>query len=1408
MYTDFLFETSWEVCNKVGGIHTVLSTKANTLIKDLDDNYILIGPDICRSVEGNAEFMEDNSLYKGFKTYVQKKGLHIKIGRWKIIGKPVVFLVDFSQLFQQKDDIFSQYWERYKLDSLSGQWDYIEPMLFGYAAGKVIECYYEYYIASKHKVVAHFHEWMTGSGILYLKEHCPQIATAFTTHATVLGRCIAGNELPLYGNTVHYEPSIVAANFGVVAKQSLEQIAAQQCDAFSTVSQITNKECEQFLGRTADRITPNGFEEKLIYNTETYRTLKAEVRAKIIKVLETLLNQRIAENAMLVLNSGRYEFHNKGIDVFIDALGVLNNNPDLEREIVAVIAVPAHHTEPDSSLSPLPMQADYDKPTDQRYTSHNLYDYNHDPIINHIKKNNLLNSTTDKVKVLYIPSYLNGDDGVINYPYFDFLTAFDASVFPSYYEPWGYTPMESIAFGIPTLTTSLAGFGVWLANKVQDYKGPLATIVRTDSNYSSVVKEIANRLLYGSKMEKNIYNNLRKAAYNISRETMWNKFITHYHNLYSDALTKSKERINLYNDKIPYIEKNPISLSQGEKSKWRKMFIRPILPKNLEGLQRLATNFWWSWNGCAIALFESIDPLLFENCQRDPNKMLAMLSAQKIDKLATNGKFLESLNCVVRKFDAYMKEEKDPHSYCVAYFSMEFGIHDSLKIYSGGLGMLAGDYLKQAGDSNKNMVGVGLLYRNGYFLQHITKEGEQISQYVSQKFSQLPLKMIRNAQGQWLKVSVAFPGRVVYAKVWLCEVGRIPLYLLDTDIEDNNEQDRKITGELYGGNSETRLQQEILLGIGGVRALEALGIKPNIYHSNEGHSAFLALERLKILVTEHKMATDEATEIIRSSTLYTTHTAVPAGHDSFDEDLMRVYFYHFCDIIKISWDEFMAFGRFNPKNKNEKFSMSVLATTFSQEVNGVSKIHETVSREMFSPLFPGYFPEELFIKHVTNGVHLPSWIANSWMKLYTETFGDDFLSNQSNEKNWFKIHHISDEKIWETHLHQKKQLIKYIEQRLKKEFLARAEDPKVWIETTENINPNALTIGFARRFATYKRANLLFTNPDRLSRIVNNPKKPVQFIFAGKAHPNDQAGKDLIKEIIKISKQPEFIGKIIFLENYDINLAKYLVHGVDLWLNTPKRPLEASGTSGQKATMNGVLNFSILDGWWAEGYRKGAGWALPEEYTYENQDFQNALDAETIYAFLEDEIIPAFYDYNVGKIPQKWTAYIKNAISGIAPHYTMERQLNDYYSLFYNKMNARHQMLLANNSQILKDIVAWKRKIKRAWDTIELIDIQYPDTEVDTINLGEEFSFKVVLQLSGINASDIGVEALFSKTINGKAKLLKTIQLDIAEENEGRVTYSKTSRAIMSGVYDFAFRIYPKHDHLPHRQDFPLLKWV
>ena len=650
---------------------------------------------------------------------------------------------------------------------------------------------------------------------------------------------------------------------------------------------------------------------------------------------------------------------------------------------------------------------------------------------------------------------------------------------------------------------------------------------------------------------------------------------------------------------------------------WKEVTIKSTLPAELKCLDELAHNMWWAWNYEARDMWKSLDKDLYEEVGHNPVMLLDRLSYERKEAIVKDKAIMERVKAVYKKFREYMDVAPDATRPSVAYFCMEYGINQVVKIYSGGLGMLAGDYMKEASDSNVNMCGVGFLYRYGYFKQTLSMDGQQIAQYDAQNFNSLPVERVLDENGQPLVVDVPYMNYQVHAYVWVMNVGRIKLYLLDTDNELNSEFDKPITHALYGGDNENRLKQEILLGIGGMLTLKKLGIMKDIYHCNEGHAALCNLQRLIDYINEG-MSFNEALELVRASSLYTVHTPVPAGHDYFDESLFGKYMGGYPQMLGISWDEFIGMGRTNPDDHSERFCMSTFACNTCQEVNGVSKLHGWVSQRMFAPIWKGYYPEESHVGYVTNGVHFPTWTATEWRKVYDKYFDKTFLSDQSNESIWHSIYNVPDAEIWETRMALKKKLVDYIREKFAATWLKNQGDPSRVVTLLESITPNALYIGFCRRFATYKRAHLLFTDLERLSKIVNNPERPVKFIFSGKAHPADGAGQGLIKRIFEISQRPEFLGKIIFLEDYDMELARRLVSGVDIWMNTPTRPLEASGTSGEKAEMNGVVNLSVLDGWWVEGYRQGAGWALKQERTYPNQGYQDQLDAATIYSLLEN----------------------------------------------------------------------------------------------------------------------------------------------------------------------------------------------
>jgi glycogen phosphorylase len=843
--------------------------------------------------------------------------------------------------------------------------------------------------------------------------------------------------------------------------------------------------------------------------------------------------------------------------------------------------------------------------------------------------------------------------------------------------------------------------------------------------------------------------------------------------------------------------------------KLKKLFIENKLPKGLEKLEILAGNLWWSWDREATHFFSSIQPGRWEQVNYNPLAIINDLSSGACQKLLDDKEFLKKLNRIYDRFEAYINQPIDDTRPSVTYFSMEYGLHISLRLYSGGLGVLAGDFLKEASDCSVNMVAVGLLYRYGYFQQTISLHGDQINEYPPQKFTELPLSPVRDAHGDWIKISIRLRGREVFAKVWQLNVGRIPLYLLDADIDENSWEDRALTHQLYGGDNEHRLKQEILLGIGGIRALKAMGIQTNLYHCNEGHAAFMGLERIKGLMDAEGLSFDVGQQIVRSSSLFTTHTPVPAGHDHFEEGLLKEYFEDYVKQLEIEWDQFTQLGKEDNQNTAEDFSMSHLAIRLSGMVNGVSKLHGQVSRDMFKTLYPGYSSDEIHIGHVTNSVHLPTWIAPEWLDLYDETFGSEFRKNQSDRNLWYRINDVQSARIYSIRKKLRTRLLDKVVIQMKEDLLKRGESPSSIFQVIKGINPNALVIGFARRFATYKRAHLLFTNLERLSKIVNHPDRPVIFLFSGKAHPADKGGQALIKNIVEISRRPEFQGKIIFLEGYNMELAKYLVQGVDIWLNTPTRPLEASGTSGMKATINGVLNFSVLDGWWAEGYIPEGGWSLPMERTYKDQSLQDQLDAELIYNMFETEIIPNFFESNDQGISEKWVGFIKKNIAEIAPNFTMKRMLDDYYAQYYHPLYQSAQKMNTNNFLGAFELADWKQKLKDKWSGLRRTDIRLMDTENESLILGEPFSVSLEIFLNGLEARDISVEVLMFRRIDDhKMELKLSRQLNLEREDNGTAVFACEISPEISGVLEYGFRIHPSHPLLQHKQEIELVKWV
>ena len=840
---------------------------------------------------------------------------------------------------------------------------------------------------------------------------------------------------------------------------------------------------------------------------------------------------------------------------------------------------------------------------------------------------------------------------------------------------------------------------------------------------------------------------------------------------------------------------------------WKDLTVKSSLPEELKCLDEIAHNMWWVWNYEARDLFRDLDPELYHEVKHNPVMLLERLSFARKEQIVKDKALMKRIKSVYDLFRKYIDVEPDKKRPSVAYFCMEYGIHSALKIYSGGLGMLAGDYVKEASDSNVDMCAVGFLYRFGYFTQSLSMEGQQVANYEAQNFSHLPIERQLDKDGNPMVIDVPYTNYQVHAYVWRVNVGRVKLYLLDTDNEMNSEFDKPITHSLYGGDWENRLKQEILLGIGGMLLLKKLGIKKDIYHCNEGHAALCNLQRLCDYIDEG-MTFNQALELVRASGLYTVHTPVPAGHDYFDEGLFGKYMGGYPQKLGISWDEFIGMGRINPNDHSERFCMSTFACNTCQEVNGVSMLHGWVSQKMFAPIWAGYYPEENHVGYVTNGVHFPTWCATEWRKVYAKYFDAKHMSDQSNEEIWHGIYNCPDEEVWATRMALKNKLFEYIKEQFREKWLKNQGDPSRVVSLLEGMNPNALVIGFCRRFATYKRAHLLFTNLERLSKIVNDPEHPVIFLFAGKAHPADGAGQGLIQHIYEISQRDEFLGKIIFLEDYDFLLARRLVSGVDIWMNTPTRPLEASGTSGEKAEMNGVVNLSVKDGWWLEGYREGAGWALTEKRTYQNQGYQDNLDAATIYHLLENEIIPLYYDKDKKTgLSKGWVKVIKNSIAQIAPHYTMKRQLDDYYEKFYNKQAKRFKALSKDNNKLAKELAQWKETVAERWDAIRVVSAEwnYPAAGIET---AQKYTIRYVIDEQGLEDAVALEKVNVHINKEGEERIFSIEPLKMVGHEGNNYIFEATLAPQQAGQFKSAIRMYPKHKDLPHRQDFCYIKWL
>jgi len=863
----------------------------------------------------------------------------------------------------------------------------------------------------------------------------------------------------------------------------------------------------------------------------------------------------------------------------------------------------------------------------------------------------------------------------------------------------------------------------------------------------------------------------------------------------------------------------PVAGAANEENMTRPIFtyaVAPSLPREMDCLREISYNLLWSWDHELLELFMHLDPDLWEKTNHNPVQMIGRIRQEVLNAALRDDGFMAQLeraaehsrNYLNNRATWFQRTYNGSERQSIAYFSAEFGVTECMATYSGGLGLLAGDHLRAASDLGVPIVGIGLLYQRGYFRQYLNVDGWQQERYPENDFYTMPLRRERGADGQPLKISVEYPGRKVQAQIWRAQVGRVPLYLMDTVIPENTPEDQGITDQLYGGDREVRIRQEILLGIGGHRVLRAVGLEPPVCHMNEGHSAFMALERCRLLMSEHGMSFAAAREATIAGTVFTTHTPVPSGNDYFSPGLVEKYFAGFAAALGLSMREFLALGRQNAANDLEDFCMTILALRMSGHSNGVSRLHGLISRRMWQNVWPGLTAEEVPIGSITNGVHAPTWVSRDMAGLFTRYLGPRWREDPADHALWSRIHHIPDEELWRTHERRRERLVAFARQRLRAQLESVGAPPAEMAQADEILDPEALTLGFARRFATYKRATLLLRNPERLVRILSDPERPVQLIFAGKAHPLDSAGKELIRQISHFARRPEVRRRMVFLEDYDITVARYLVQGVDVWLNTPRRPMEASGTSGMKAALNGVLNLSILDGWWDEAYTPETGWAIGRGEEYGDEKYQDEVESNALYELLEKEVVPLFFSRSGNGLPRAWIAKMKASMRAHGPQFNAKRMVREYVEEFYLPSQERYLGMAGNGYQRARELASWKDRLHVRWHEIRILEVKgdvHPDFRV-----GDEFQVHARVKLPGLNPDEVTVE-LYQGPLDARGNITnpRIVAMSANGNHNGDIhEFHGTVEPETSGRHGYTVRVLPRNPDLIAPQREGLVLWT
>jgi len=1404
----FLYNVSWEVCHRIGGVHTVLETAAPHLTASYGKHLLYVGPDLWSARGMQETFVEDRTA-PPLAHLAAERGVPVRFGHCDMEGEPRVALVDFGRLLERKNAILGELWDDYGVDSIHADWDTVERMLFGYAAGILIELHYRVAVRPRGlRAVAHFHQWQSAAGILRLDSTTPEIGTVLTPHGTALGRALSTSGVRVDRSLTSIDPEEAAKDEGVEAQHTLEKIAARRARVLTTVSEHSAEEAQHLLGRKPDLVTPNGYRGPTAIDDDRRKAVRDELLTRAERFLGTKLDH---ETTQIALTAARYEYRTKGLDLIINALGRLvaaEESP--KRKLLLIIAVAATQTGPRPEvLARLASDKLAGKPCGR--STHNLAHPEDDQILIGCNAANLRNEPDDAAYVMFVPIRLDGNDPVIPFTYDEVIRASDVTFFPSLYEPWGYTPVESLAAGVPTVTTDLTGFGRYLLEREdEEHRGvlvlPLASASEDD------VDALLDRALTSFLDTDDVrLEQIRADSVAVLERVRWEHLIGKTLAAHEMALARAGEaRVAALSPSLAGRGRRSV-ISLPPKSAARphlhSFSVAAEVPAKLRRMVALARNLWWAWHPEAQALFEELDPEAYRAMGGNPVALLASLSQPTIAAASANADYIARCTTVLADFDRYLEREAQPID-AIAYFSAEFALHECLPIYSGGLGVLAGDHLKSASDLRVPLTAVGLRYADGYFTQRIGRDGRQGVEPQTADPRTMPMTPVLDADGNPLRITIPLPEHELVATAWRVDVGQVPLFLLDTKIPDNDEGNQGLTSKLYPSEREWRLRQELLLGMGGWKLLRALDREPEVCHLNEGHSAFLLLERLLELVEEKGLTYEQAAVVVRGSSLFTTHTPVPAGHDRFHEDLMRRYFAGIATRLGLDWDEFFDLGR--TSKEDDEFSMTTLALRLTGRANGVSKLHGEVSRTMLAETWPGLHEAETPVASVTNGVHLPTWCGPVLRPVIDARLGRAWLEENTGADEWARIGALSDAEIWNMHALQKRRMLEFIRARIEATSMRRGVGAKSVRQRLEALTDDALVIGYARRFAPYKRATLLFRDRERLLALLEDTDRPVRIIYAGKAHPDDGAGGDLVQEIVSLTDEHRFAGRVFFVEDYDMDVARYLVTGVDVWLNTPTRPLEASGTSGMKAALNGVLHASILDGWWCEGYDGTNGFKIGDGEDAADPEVQAEHDSRSLYRMLETEMIEEFFDRGADGLPRKWIERMRRSMATVPAFFSTHRMVSDYVEFGYAPLGERARELSEDSYREARDQAQREERLLQAWSQVRIDTVAVTDAPEGSIGIGEPFEVRASVHLGDLGPDDVAVE-LYVGQSNDAEELVEPVVVPLtmtSENGDGIVHYKGGYMPSGAGRFQYGVRVRPSLDDATELAHLGLVQWA